>query len=315
MGGSGSRGFFRGRTPEDVKQDLRKEEERRTLDQAFETEVAERLGDLLAAANRRDAQAVKAALSEFKDALASDIEGTPDPVFDPIFGGSVRKRTYVEGISDVDSLVVLRDPALQAMSPQQVLEHFEKRAKEQLRGWEVTRGRLSITLSKEGLELQILPAIKEDGKTHIPSARGDRWSEISPETFFRKLSNTNDRFGGKVVPVIKLAKIINSQQPESLQLSGYHLESLAIESFKSYKGLLNPKAMLEHFFDSSRSLVLAPIKDKTGQSVHVDTYLGAANSSARKEVAAALDRTYRRMKNADVTGSKEQWLEPFSGEQ
>lgn len=315
MGGSGSRGFFRGRTPEDVKQDLRKEEERRTLDQAFETEVAERLGDLLAAANRRDAQVVKAALSEFKDALASDIEGTPDPVFDPIFGGSVRKRTYVEGISDVDALVVLRDPALQAMSPQQVLEHFENRAREQLRGWEVTRGRLSITLSKEGLELQILPAIKEDGKTHIPSARGGRWSEINPEAFFRKLTNTNDRFGGKVVPVIKLAKIINSQQPESLQLSGYHLESLAIESFKSYKGLLNPKAMLEHFFDSSRSLVLAPIKDKTGQSVHVDTYLGAANSSARKEVAAALDRTYRRMKNADVTGSKEQWLEPFSGEQ
>lgn len=311
MGGSGSRNFFRGRKPDEVKQDLRKEEEQRTLDQAFEARVAEVLGTLLAAANRRDTKAVKEALKEIRDALASDIEGT----LDPIFGGSVRKRTYVDGISDVDTLVVLRDPRLRSQSPQQVLEYFENKARAQLTGWEVTRGRLSLTLIKEGLEIQILPAVQKEGKTHIPSARGDRWSEINPEAFFRKLTDTNNKFGGKIVPVIKLAKIINSQQPEPLQLSGYHLESLAIESFKSYSGVLNPKAMLEHFFESSSSLVLAPIKDKTGQSVHVDTYLGAANSSARKEVAAALDRTYRRMKNASVTGSEEQWLEPFGEEQ
>jgi hypothetical protein len=311
MGGSGSRGFFRARKPDEVKQDLRKEEEQRTLNQAFEAKVADRLGKLLATANQRDAKAVRNALDEIKNSLGSDIEGT----LDPIFGGSVRKRTYVEGISDVDALVILRDPKLQSLTPQQVLEYFEKKSRDDLRGWEISRGRLSVALRKEGLELQILPAVREAGKTHIPSARGDRWSAINPEEFFRKLTNTNDKFGGKVVPVIKLVKIINSQQPEPLQLSGYHVESLAIESFKSYSGLLNPKAMLEHFFESSRSLVLTPIKDKTGQSVHVDDYLGAANSSSRKEVAATLDRTYRRMKNADVAGSEEQWLEPFGEEQ
>jgi len=120
--------------------------------------------------------------------------------------------------------------------------------------------------------------------------------------------------GGKVVPVIKLAKIINSQQPEALQLTGYHVESLAIESFKTYSGPLNPKAMLEHFFDTSRALVLAPIRDKTGQSVHVDAYLGPAKSKNRKEVSAALDRIHRRMKNADVLHSEDQWLEPFGEE-
>jgi predicted nucleotidyltransferase len=311
MGGSGSRGFFRGRKPDEVKQDLRKEEEQRTLDQAFEAKVAERLGDLLAAANQRDTKAVNAALDEIKGALASDLEGT----LAPIFGGSIRKRTYVEGISDIDMLVILRDPKLRALSPQQVLEYFENEARDKLTGWEVSRGQLSVTFRKEGLELQVLPAVREDDKTHIPSAREDRWSEINPEAFFRKLTDTNNKFGGKVVPVIKLAKIINLQQPEPLQLSGYHLESLAIESFKSYSGLLNPKAMLEHFFESSRSLVLTPIRDKSGQSVHVDGYLGAAGSIGRKEVSAALDRIYRRMKNADVAGSEERWLEPFGEEQ
>jgi hypothetical protein len=311
MGGSGSRGFFRGRKPDEVKQDLRKEEEQRTLNQAYEVKVAERLGELLAAANQRDAKAVRRGLDEVKKTLETDIEGT----LDPIFGGSVRKRTYVEGISDVDTLVILRDPKLRSLSPQQVLDYFEKKAHDELTGWEVSRGRLSLTFLKEGLELQVLPAVRESGRTYIPSARGDRWSEIAPEAFFRKLTETNDKFGGKVVPVIKLAKIINWQQPESLRLSSYHIESLAIESFKDYSGLLNPKAMLEHLLERSCALVLEPIKDKTGQSVHVDTYLGAANSSDRKEVSAALDRVYRRMKNANVAGSEEQWLEPFGEEQ
>jgi hypothetical protein len=309
MGGSGGRDFFIGRNPEQVKVDLRKEEEK-THDQAFDTQIAERLGEFLGDANRRDTRAISAAIDEIKNALGADIEGTVDP----ILGGSIRKRTYVDGISDIDTLLVLRDPKLKSLSPQEVLAFFEQKARGELSDWEVSRGNLAITLRKEQLEIQVLPAVREEGKTHIPSARGDRWSDINPEGFFRKLTETNQKLGGKVVPVIKLAKIINSQQPEALQLTGYHVESLAIESFKTYSGPLNPKAMLEHFFDASRALVLAPIRDKTGQSVHVDAYLGPAKSKNRKEVSAALDRIHRRMKNADVLHSEDQWLEPFGEE-
>lgn len=309
MGGSGGRGYFRERKPEEVKLDLRKEEEK-TLDQAFDVQVAEHLGKLLSEANQRDTKAIRDALEEIKSALGADIEGTVDP----ILGGSIRKRTYVDGISDIDMLLILRDPKLRSLSPQQVLAYFEQKAREGLSGWETSKGNLAITLRKEGLEIQVLPAVQDDGKTHIPSARGDRWSDINPQTFFRKLTDTNDRLGGKVVPVIKLAKIINSQQPEALQLTGYHVESLAIEAFKGYSGPLNPKAMLEHFFDRSRALVLAPIQDKTGQSVHIDAYLGQANGNNRKEVSAALDRIHRRMKNADALRSEDQWLEPFGEE-
>jgi hypothetical protein len=309
MGGSGGRDFFIGRNPDQVKVDLRKEEEK-THDQAFDTQIAERLGDFLGDANRRDATAISAAIDEIKDALGADIEGTVDP----ILGGSIRKRTYVDGISDIDTLLILRDPKLKSLSPQEVLTYFEQKAREELSDWDVSRGKLAITLTKEGMEIQVLPAVREEGKTHIPSAQGDRWSDINPEGFFRKLTETNQRLGGKVVPVIKLAKIINSQQPEALQLTGYHVESLAIESFKTYSGPINPKAMLEHFFDTSRALVMAPIRDKTGQSVHVDAYLGPAKSKNRKEVSAALDRIHRRMKNADALRSEDQWLEPFGEE-
>src|SRR5215831_11512683 len=215
MGGSGRRGYFSGRTPDDVKAELRKEEER-ALDQTFDTSVAEHLGELLAVANERDAKAVQKALDEIKAALEADIEGTVDP----IFGGSVRKHTYVDGISDVDTLIILRDPKLRSLSPQGVLAYFEKKMGDDLAGWEVSRGTLSITLRKEGQEVQVLPAVKQETKTYIPSARGNQWSEIDPQAFFRKLTNTNDKYGKKVVPVIKLAKIINAQQAEPLQLSG-----------------------------------------------------------------------------------------------
>ena len=309
MGGSKGRGFFSGRKPEDVGAELRKEEEK-THDQAFDTQIAERLAELLGDSNRRDTNAIGAAIDEIKEALSADIEGTVEP----IFGGSVRKHTYVDGISDIDILVILRDPELKSLSPQGVLEYFEQKARDGLSGWEISRRNLAVTLRKEGLEIQVLPAVQEEGKTRIPGARVDRWSDINPRTFFRKLTDTNNKFGGKIVPVIKLVKIINSEQPAALQLTGYHVESLAIEAFKTYSGPLNPKAMLEHFFDTSRSLVLAPIRDKTGQSVHVDGYLGPANSNSRKEASAALDRIHRRMKNADTLRSEEQWLEPFGEE-
>jgi hypothetical protein len=306
MGGSGGRDFFIDRNPEVVKVELRKEEER-THDQAFDTEVAARLGDLVGDANRRDTEAISAAIGEITDAMSAEIEGS----LNPILGGSVRKHTYVDGISDIDTLIILRDPELKSSSPQAVLAYFEQKAHEELSGWEISRGRLAIAFRKEGLEIQALPAVHDGGAMRIPSARGDRWSRINPQSFFRKLTETNNRFGGKVIPVIKLAKIINSQQPAALQLTGYHVESLAIEAFKAYSGPLNPKAMLEHFFDACRSLVLAPIRDRTGQSVHVDAYLGPSNSKSRKEVSAALDRIHRRMKNADTLRSEDQWLEPF----
>lgn len=309
MGGSGGRSFFVERKPEEVKLALRQEEER-THDQAFDTGVAERLGELLGEANRRDVKAIDAAIKDITKALGADIEGT----LNPILGGSVRKHTYVDGISDIDTLVVLRDEKLKSLSPQKVLAYFEKKAHQRLTGWEVSRGTLAVTLRKAGIEIQVLPAVKDGARVYIPSAVGDRWSDINPQTFIRKLTDTNIKFGGKVVPVIKLAKIINSQQPQALQLTGYHVESLAIEAFRAYAGPLNPKAMLEHFFDASRSLVLVPIRDKSGQSVHVDSYLGSANSRSRKEVYAALDRIYRGMKNADAQRSLERWLEPFAAD-
>ena len=65
--------------------------------------------------------------------------------------------------------------------------------------------------------------------------------------------------------------------------------------------------MLPKCFERARDLVLAPIRDSTGQSVLVDGYLGAANSEARQTASHVLGRLERRMRNATAAGSAAQW--------
>ena len=310
MGGSGRRGgFFRDVKPEELRTAIRQQEEK-TRDQAFETEVATELGAIVSEYNRRDPGKVSAVIDQIKRTLSKEIEGS----IDSLYGGSVRKHTFVDGISDVDALLILRDPGLESMSPGEVLDYFEGRLHETLTSWEISRGRLGITVTKGDLQIQLLPAIRKGGTTKIASASGDSWSEINPEAFFRHLTRANERAAYKLVPTIKAAKIINSTQVEALQLSGYHIESLAIEAFRGYEGPTNPKAMLEHFYDRARKLVLTPIKDRSGQSVHVDDYLGPPNSESRKAVSSALDRVVRQMNNANTQRSKKPWLDLFVDE-
>jgi hypothetical protein len=113
------------------------------------------------------------------------------------------------------------------------------------------------------------------------------------------------------VPTIKLAKAILGALPESQRLSGYHIESLAIAAFREYTGQKTTTAMLPTFFERARDLVLAPIKDRTGQSIHVDEYLGGEGSSERSSASHILGRLAKRMRNASAAGSKAQWQALF----
>jgi len=111
----------------------------------------------------------------------------------------------------------------------------------------------------------------------------------------------------KLIPAIKLAKSINGTFPEDQQLSGYHIESMAIAAFKNYAGPKTVEKMLPEFFRRMTELVKTPMRDSTGQSVHVDADLGKANSAQRKRLSGALDRIARRMENATAAQSLSQW--------
>jgi len=303
MGGGGGGGFF-GKLVDPAERAKRvREAEALAQDQDFETEVSSTINSLLADLSNRDTDAINTHLSEIKAALDSDIDG----MIDLLFGGSVQKHTYVDGLSDVDALVELNDSELKDKSPDDVKAYFVARLKRRFPDTEITKGRLAVTLEFSDIAIQLLPAVRERSGWKIPDANGTGWARIKPKEFTDSLSKANRDTGGKVVPAVKLAKSIISSLPENRRLTGYHVEALAVAVFDQYDGPKTPKAMLKHFFKEAPSRILRPIQDATGQSLHVDDYLGAADSTQRISAATAVGRIGTRMENADLDHSTELW--------
>lgn len=307
MGGSG--GTFSYTRPDTMNENIRES----SLEAAESTFGPEQLNllftDYLSQMNNRDVESVQQKLQEVKDALSDEIEDS----IDLKFGGSVQKHTYVDGLSDIDTLLVLKS---EEGKPSEILEMVKNKLSASIEDTvEVTQGSVAITVKyNDGTELQIVPAVKDGEHSKVPAWSKDEWSKIHPRRFATKLSEINSQCNGQLVPVIKLAKAVNATLPETQQLKGYHIESLAIEAFKGYSAPFTKEKMLPHFFRKSSDIVTKPIKDKSGQSVHVDEYLGPANGELRRNAQHLLKRIATRMENATLSRSVDQWKSLFGDE-
>ena len=154
----------------------------------------------------------------------------------------------------------------------------------------MSAGKLAVTVGySDKAEIQLLPAIRtKTGGVRSAQHGTGRWSKVvHPEKFAEKLAKVNATRDGRVVPVVKLAKAMAACfiTQEERKLSGYHMESLAIDAFTDYQGPLDPKAMLNRLLSHSAKAVMRPITDSTGQSRYVDEYLGPADSGPRKRAS------------------------------
>ena len=309
MHGSGG-GYFKERQePRELARRLR-DSEAQTLNVRYETEVNQLLGDFLKEFNNRDVQGTRVILDEVEEALGDEIGDSVNL----IFGGSVSRHTYLEGLSDTDALVILDPADIGRETPDQVKDRFAKRLIELFGEENVTVGDLAVTVTVREKKVQLLPAVREGEQFRIAAPNGRSWSRINPRAFAEKLTQANLTQDGNLVPAIKVAKAIIAKLPKQQQLTGYHVESLAIEAFKSYDGQRTYKAMVTHLFESAVKLVNAPIVDRTGQSIYVDEHLGKPASAARQRVSRALQRLYRRLVNADASKSVETWSESVGSE-
>ncbi|WP_394542823.1 CBASS oligonucleotide cyclase [Priestia aryabhattai] len=298
MGGGGGYNI-----PSKTLSQLEQEKQDRINQEKLEADINQHIKDYFQRINNRDVEGINRHLETIKSALEKDIEG----FIDLKFGGSIIKSTYSKGISDVDMLVQINNSHLRTAKPIEVLHHFKEQIQKRLPKTEVEIGKLAITVKfASGHEIQLLPSIKTETGYRIPRPGENKWSNvIRPSKFAEKLTNVNKSNGNKVVPLIKLMKNINASLPEQRQLSGYHLESLAIDAFKNPAN--TPKTyrgMIEHFCRHAQGAVLKPITDSTGQSVHVDTYLGNAGSSDRKKAS----NTFKQLlKKVDKANSLNAW--------
>ncbi|MCY4618743.1 MAG: CBASS oligonucleotide cyclase [Chloroflexi bacterium] len=258
-----------------------------------EAEINEYLRQRLRDYNDRDV----ASIARHIDVLRKALESEFDELVRPLFGGSVGRHTYVDGLSDIDVLMVIEGSALSEQSPSDALQRMARSIRERLPSTTVSVGSMAVTIQySDRHEVQVLPSIKSRTGIRIPMPGGAGWSRIlHPERFARKLTNVNQSNGGRVVPTIKLVKTLarRSVQSDRGRLSGYHIESLAIDAFQSYQGPRDLQSMLRRFLTHAASAVLQPIRDSTGQSRFVDGYLGSAGSTERRRAAENLRRMRR----------------------
>ncbi len=295
MGGSGGGYFYSKTNPDQIKRKIQQEKEK-AVDQQLDNKVQSLINDLLAIINDRDHEGIQRHLNTINDTLEMDIAGT----INLRYGGSVSKHTYVDGLSDIDTLAIINNSDLSDKTPNEVKDYFYERLKQRYPATTIQKGDLAVTIKyQDGIEVQILPALMHGDGFKIASAGpGNKWSSIiNPKRFALSLRAVNQKISGKLIPTIKIVKSIMADLPERRKLSGYHTEALAISVFSKYSGPRNTKAMSEYFFSNAPSKVLTPITDKTGQSTHVDSYLGSAGSIQRKMVADSLKMIGRKLKN------------------
>jgi len=223
-------------------------------------------------------------------------------VVQTMFGGSVHKGTDVNGLSDVDVLLIVNQSSLANQQPADAIAYVKQVIEQQLPNNPVRAGKLAVTVNyADGTEIQVLPAIRRSsGGVRIADPDSTHWSiVVQPENFAQRLVEVNTARSGRVVPTIKLAKAIADcyVKRSSRKIAGYHMEALAIEAFKDYRGDLDPKSMLLHLFSNSITAVMTPIRDPTGQSQRVDERLGGANSPARQRVSTYFRQMRARVNN------------------
>lgn len=280
---------------------------RMTDEKTYTAEVNEFIQDKLSEGNRAAIDRTNQRLDGLVNAINRGIDGEVVR----FYGGSVRKKTYVEGLSDHDILVTLNDTSLQGLPPKEVLQHFRDQIQRAMPNAEVTVGEMSVRVKfkdKEGTELQVLPAFKATTGIRVINRTGDGWSRVvKPDEFAKKLTEVNQRQGNGVVPAIRAVKQIQQQFPENARLDGYHLESIAVSAFENYKGPNTRKEMIHHLVREAAKMVHEPIRDPSGQSRHVDDSMGPPGSPERAAAAACLARTASQIDKAEQTGDAGAW--------
>lgn len=274
---------------------------------ALNSQIEGYLGEILVAANERDTDLVGNRLTKIADILSetADVEQL-------LYGGSVGKRTAVEGISDVDALVIIDSETAMPRSPARFLTDFAKELYVKLDHAEVesvTAGTLAVTVKyRDGPDIQLLPAVRKGDRVMIAKADRRGWRPTAPKAFRDALTSANQKANGQLVRVVKLFKVINDKLPPQKQLIGYHIEALAIEAVKGYGGPFTPRKLLLRFLEKSSERVLTRIPDATKQSRFVDGYLHRDRSPERRNVAQTLMGLKRRL---DAATSVAEWKALF----
>ena len=296
MGGSGggTGSYFSANDARELEEQARRRLEQSRLESTVNSLLQQELIDI----NDRDADLT----NERLEAIEQILDTRTGEVERLLFGGSVAKHTFVNGLSDIDALVEITDEGIGERTPAEVRNSLATALIQALSQGDVediTQGSMAVTVKYlDGTEIQLLPTVRIDGELAVSSWDSSSWVQIRPRDFARVLTDTNQSQGGTVVPAIKLAKAIFANKLGDDGPGGYHVEALAVEAFRDYSGSRTQKAMVTHLVRTASERVLRPIRDISGQSPYVDDGLGERDSAARRALSRRLRGLARTMESS-----------------
>ena len=177
MGGSGGTGsYFSANDARALEIQARRRLEQSRLDSAVNSMLQRELTDI----NDRDTDLTNERLEAVEQALGARVGG----VERLLFGGSVAKHTFVNGLSDIDALIEIADGDIAEPSPDQVLNSVATALRQALPQGDVVEiqpGRMAVTVKYlDGTEIQLLPAIRVRGELAVSSWDSNSWVRIRP---------------------------------------------------------------------------------------------------------------------------------------
>lgn len=200
--------------------------------------------------------------------------------------GSYGRRTAIRPLHDIDLFLVLNPqfhaglrgvdpgPCLVAVRDALARAYPNKQAA-RLQGRSV-----NIEFSGSGIGYDIVPAFSNGTDAYlIPDRTRQSWIRTNPEIHRQKLVAANQRAGGKLVPLVKLAKHVNAGLGRPL--ASFHLEVMSYEAFSgsppSYPDGL--AFVLAHLSER----VLQTCRDPAGLGPNIDNGMTQAQRTSARE--------------------------------
>jgi|LAHU01.1.fsa_nt_gb predicted nucleotidyltransferase len=245
-------------------------------------------------------QNIKNRIDEIKNKLEKcDVE-----IEDISWEGSYSKKTYVEGLSDIDLLVCLGTYSETTFeykdNSRNALRRLAKIIHERYPKTSTEIGKMAVTVTfSDGIELQFLPAFKYHTGYKIPDPSGDGWIVSYPRRFKQELIERNKSLSWKLKPTIRLIK--NLFEKNDINISSYHLENLALTSLENYNGTNNYVDIITHILSKSKVKIFYKMPDISEQSTYVDDYLGNSHSEKRGDISKKISKIENSLKTLEYS--------------
>lgn len=253
-----------------------------------------------------------------RDALEADLSGCERT----ILSGSYRRNTRLEPLNDIDIIAIVEstspwhdDPRTAVADAGDIVTGVFAGSRCEL-GYHAAKIR-DISSTIDDVHIDVVVARETGDGTILEISELDPandWIASDPEAHAEALHRANANWGDRVVPVIKMIKHWNRQEPnKERRVPSFLVEAIALHAFPGSRSMEVPE-MVHRYFDFAADKVLTPTSNPAVPNGYVD---GLMEGSRRDELSRRLRRAATTAQEAldiesnDDAGAHEIWYGLF----